>query len=405
MLPATRRRIFTQKILFMTLLLLLLGCCYLIYLQLGKFQRTSENVQSSYYRLPRMQLEQNGDYWICNNFMRSSSTRLRGNASITLTTHGTYRDFGHMDWLLVRWNGPISMAVYVHPGDSLETLRKLYYIKYCTSGSHSWSHYVSLQLVFSDNQMPRLFQQMVWKRIAMMPCTRLVQKNPSSRGLKNPYNSSYPLHLLRNVARLNAETLYVFPLEPGMLPTQHFIRNFFGFLHRYHPRKRLKSVYCIPIFPQVGEDLQLPKYKSQLLEQWKPHLHENRTLSAFELRKLDKWRSWLANPIRDGDIRVYLVTKSPHSCAAYVSSNADEPFYDQRYAESIYDTNSSKLQVLVGLGFDFVVLDGTFLIHRNSSSQLEYSREALHQANSRQKLKHIRDLIKLNTFAQDNRSD
>ncbi|XP_032592239.1 uncharacterized protein LOC116805285 [Drosophila grimshawi] len=258
------------------------------------------------------------------------------------------------------------MAVYVHQDDLDETQQYLYYIKYCTSDSLSWTHYVSLQLVFSDKHMPHIFHGIYGSHPNGLRCKEEVHIS----ALSNFHNNiTYPLHLLRHVARLNAETFYVLPVEPGMLPTKHFIKTFLQFVHLYYPEKPLKSVYCIPVFPQIGDDLSLPKYKSQLCTQLQPYLQNRVWLPKTKLEQLDKWRSWLQAPIRDGDMTIYRVTQDTDNCAVYVSSNA----YDQ----STYEVNSTKLKILVGRGFDFIVLDGTFLIYRNTSLQPEYSTDSI----------------------------
>ncbi|KAH8263592.1 hypothetical protein KR044_011090, partial [Drosophila immigrans] len=327
MLPSYRR-VFLKKLLFATLGLILVF--YLIGFRLPKLHKIKKRAPSSCLNRPRLQLEQNGDYWIYNNFMHSK-TKLKGNTSITLTTHGTYRDFDHMKWLLARWNAPISLAVYVGENDYEKLLESLFYIKYCTVFSLSWSHWISMQLVFHDKQVPQFLYPIGSGVPKGFRCRLYKQETKYSTTLaKYRLSTGYPLNLLRNVARLNAQTYYVLALEPGMLPTRSLAVKFLQYAHWHPTLKPQESVYCLPVFPAMGEDVVLPKYKSELKTRLQSFLNGSVMLSPIEAEQLNNFRPWLANPVTDGDIVRYTVSRQPQLCPAYISSNAYEPLYDQR---------------------------------------------------------------------------
>ncbi|XP_034473634.1 uncharacterized protein LOC117781029 [Drosophila innubila] len=402
MLPAAYRKIFLKKLLISTVGLFLI--LYIVRFQVPKLNKIKTKSVPVYFNRPRLQLEQNGDYWIYNNFMRSSSADLRGNMSITLTTHGTYRDFKHMKWLLVRWSAPISMAVYVNKNDFQELLDSLYHIKYCTIFSVSWFHWVSLQLVFHDKHMPEILHRISSEHPYGFRCKQF--NNNETKYMLPLANhrryTDYPLNLLRNVARLNAQTYYVFALEPGMLPTRGFVMHFLQFVHLYQTKKSRKSIYCLPVFPPIFEDAELPKYKSDLKDRLEPCLNGSIILPPTNNAQLNKFRHWLLNPVIDGDIAIYKVSKQPQYCSAYISSNAYEPLYDQRYEIFSSDPNFLQLDVLVSLGFDFVILDGTFVIRRHSNWQADASSDVPYSSPSAQKLKRLDELIRMNALMLGN---
>ncbi|KAH8377627.1 hypothetical protein KR093_006323, partial [Drosophila rubida] len=394
------RRIFLKKLFIATIALLFV--LFIIRIQLPSEQKVKKMFTPCSLDRSRLQLEQNGDYWIYNGFMRSK-TKLKGNMSITLTTHGTFRDLVHMKWLLVRWNAPISMAIYVDESDYEQLLDRLYYVKYCTVFSMSWPHWMSMQLVFHDKHLPLFLYRMDSQRPEGFNCqlrsnkentnstTTLPQKNSSTQ-------ANYPLNLLRNVARLNARTYYIIALEPGMLPTRNLALKFLRLVKWHQTSKPHRSVYCLPVFPPMGEDIILPKYKSDLIMQLQPFLNGSVKLSPMEAEQLNNFRPWLNHPVRDGDITVYQVTEKPQLCPVYISSNAYEPLYDQRCENSTWDQISMQLQVLVGLGFDFVVLDGSFIIRRQPVWQLDAPTDVAHRALSAVEVNHIREVIKLNSL-------
>ncbi|KAM8717488.1 hypothetical protein ACLKA7_004219 [Drosophila subpalustris] len=402
MLPIVFRKIIVKKLLMITVGLFLV--LFIVQFHLPKLSKFKKKALPAYFNRPRLQLEQNGDYWICNNFMRSSSPELRGNMSLTLTTHGTYRDFWHIKWLLVRWSAPISMAVYVDKNDFEELLESLNHIKYCTIFALSWSHWISLHLVFHDKHMPKILHRIKSEHPYGYRCKKFNNKENQyllTLGNHRRY-THYPLNLLRNVARLNAQTYYVFALEPGMLPTRNLVMHFLQFVHLYQTGKPRKSVYCLPVFPPICKDSELPKYKSDLKDRLKPYLNGSFMLSPSDTAQLNMFRPWLLNPVLDGDIVIYVISKQPQYCPAYISSNAYEPFYDQRYDDFNSDPNSTQLQVLIGLGFDFVILDGTFVIRRHSNWQAEVSSDVPYNAASAQKLKRIHELIRMNALTLGN---
>ncbi|KAH8403264.1 hypothetical protein KR222_009331 [Zaprionus bogoriensis] len=398
MLPALYRRVFLKKLLTLSLALIL--CWFLLHFELPALPRWQKTPERVHLHRPRFQLEQNGDYWIYNDFIRSTSSGMKSNTSITLTTYGTWRDLKYMGWLLVRWSAPISMTLYVHENEFEQTLQQIYYIRYCTAYATAWTQWVSVQLVFSDKHFPKALHSFSWEYPhRSLRCGPEKQMISDSLAF-DAQNIYYPVNLLRNVARLNAKTFYVLTLEPKMLPTKHFVKKFFEVLDGYEIRKPLRSIYCIPVFPQVSRDSQVPIDKRALLEQLQPYLNGSQSLSSIENERLIKMRPWLRHRTKwDGDIEIYSVLKQPTYCSVYVSSNAYEPLYDQRYEDYSYDTNSTRLQVLVGLGFDFVVLDGTFIIYRQLYADSEIPREVLYSPSSPQKLSHIRELIEMNEMA------
>lgn len=208
-------------------------------LKLFPQSNSSKYVDSDWTRFP---FEQNGDYWIYNNFIISSSHDLIGNTSITLTTHGTWRDIKQSGRLAERWNAPISMAVYVKDEELEYVYEQIYQIRYCSAFGAIWNRWVSIQLVFSNKYFPINFEPLEQnyprgfycnRSASMLNITSPVQSRPSAV-------SMYPMNLLRNVARLNAHTYYVFHLDPSMLPTMGFAKKFLDFIRTYKIQNSLK---------------------------------------------------------------------------------------------------------------------------------------------------------------------
>ena len=55
------------------------------------------------------------------------------NESITYTTHGEFRYLDNLVPLVERWEGPISMALYAPGNDFAETVKRIHFLRECTS--------------------------------------------------------------------------------------------------------------------------------------------------------------------------------------------------------------------------------------------------------------------------------
>lgn len=88
---------------------------------------------------------------------------------------------------------------------------------------------------------------------------------------------------------------------------------------------------------------EVPIYKSRLFEELQPFLNGTKCLSTINAERLSKLLPWLLHPHRDGDIAVYTISKVPDHCSVYISSNAHEPFYDQRYFDFSHNIDSTRV--------------------------------------------------------------
>lgn len=231
------RRIFLGKLTVSAFLLL--AVFYLWLHGLGKAARFRRGLhQAEYFEKSPFRLQQNGDYWILNDFIRASSSP-HGHQSVTLTTHGTYMDLRDLERLVVRWNAPISLALFVGPGDFGTIITSFYHLKYCSICGLGFGRWVSVHLVMHQEYMPLYLRRMEAKHPYGFRCGAPYEmdanaSNPAAAELQ------YPLNLLKNVARRNARTYYVFSLELNSLPVRNFANNFMAFVQYQDFRKPLK---------------------------------------------------------------------------------------------------------------------------------------------------------------------
>ncbi|XP_034666868.1 beta-1,4-glucuronyltransferase 1-like [Drosophila subobscura] len=393
------RRIFLGKIIIF-IALLVLGF-YLLFLRLTAlpFMRRTFRDRNLFER-PRFRLQQNGDYWIVHDYIVAESSELHGNQSVTLISHGRYDDLKDLEWLMLRWRAPISLAVFVGADDFEPTLYSLQHLKYCSIYASSFIKWVSVQLVLDNNHLTDEVRRMETTRTWGFKCLSQAEMDAKYMpSIDITDKCKYPINLLKNVARQNARTHFIFPLELNLLPTRNFAKSFLQFAQAAQLRNPFRSVFCVPIFPynsHIRPPLTPPKWKSDLFSYVQPYLNGTEALPAIEYYKRKGLEGWLYASVNEGKISVFQVGNSPENCAAYVSTSFYEPMYDQRDLDSPYTTDSARLQVLVGLEFDFVLLDGSFLLHRlgiNKSTMFRSKHEYV-QPNQN----HIREIIMLNNL-------
>ncbi|XP_030381234.1 beta-1,4-glucuronyltransferase 1-like [Scaptodrosophila lebanonensis] len=367
MWPKFGSRVCVIRLLFFTLLVFG-GLSYFLFSSttFDIFQKKNPTKRPPYSDLPHFQLQQNGEYWIFNDFIEPDCRNIWGKSSITLTTHATYIDFKLLEWLLVRWNAPISMAVYVDGEDFERTVQSFYHIKFCSVIGKSFFQWVSVQLVFHNSHFPRKLRPFSHQRPRKLRCKTLYQRGRPNETSWYKNDLTYPLSLLKNVARANARTYYIFSLGLDMLPPRRFVKNFLDLMDTI--QVSVKSVFCVPVFPQLTEDMLVPKDKSELLTQLWPYFNGSIPLVIpdDELQRLRDLFSWLLQPLVDVEQAIFKISKQPNNCDAYVSINHFEPIYDQHAAGSLQEQHLSHLEVLSGLNFDFIVLGGAFLIKRHA---------------------------------------
>ena len=79
---------------------------------------------------PRAEMR-DGDYWVLTNYVKAAA-KFHCNESITYTTHCDHTFLDNLEPLLVRWQGPISVAIYAPGTDYKRALDAIFYYRSCT---------------------------------------------------------------------------------------------------------------------------------------------------------------------------------------------------------------------------------------------------------------------------------
>lgn len=80
----------------------------------------------------------------------------------------------------------------------------------------------------------------------------------------------YPINVVRNVAKLAAQTYFVFPSDIELYPTKNFVQLFLQFIKNNFDlvKKGNRNVFALPIF-EILSDQTVPENKTELLKMLK----------------------------------------------------------------------------------------------------------------------------------------
>ncbi|XP_067119096.1 beta-1,4-glucuronyltransferase 1-like [Centruroides vittatus] len=283
-----------------------------------------------------------------------------GNGTVTLTTQGTYEFVHHVEELCVRWNAPVSVAVYA-PGHDFELAVK--WILYLRNCRHSCvQSNVTWHIFFEQKHAPLREQLLVGKEGSQtFNCSEPPNGTSDYRKVKK---LPYPINVARNLARQRARTRYIMASDIELYPSVNIVPRFLDMVTKLTSSGR--RVFVLPLF-EIKKSMKPPNTKKELVvmvskkeaiffhkwtcdacqhfpkrEEWLKVLPPENTLSVFHVTKRQKPRgSW--EPI-------------------YIGTN-DEPMYDERLTWEGKRDKMSQMYELCLLDYNLHILDNAFLVH------------------------------------------
>lgn len=219
-----------------------------------------------------LKIEQRGSFWVLQNYIRANRW-FRCDESVTLAAVGDPTFLENLSFLVERWKGPISLALYTPRTDFEAALSKIKYLKIC--GSPLISEFVTFHFYFEgdhrpsdiprednglltdEDQMQRLCSAASPER--QLNTTNLYRKR---KGLP------FPINVGRNVARNAATTHFILSGGIKFYPSENLIPSFLAMVKRdeYFTRKTNRSVFVLPAF-EVEEKTNIPSNKTELVSE------------------------------------------------------------------------------------------------------------------------------------------
>lgn len=338
-------------------------------------------------------LDSSGEFKIVNFLVQAERLRLQKNGyeDVTLVTQSSSEHLPHLVTLGRYWDGPISVAVFATKDDLIDTLIAVAELRRCFS---TVRYNTSFHLVYPlSHQWQQDLQDLVAKTTTKwsattglfgsspVDCERLlgprrttgveispaeILHTPTVSATNYDRNSSpYPNNLLRNVARRNALTEFMFVVDVDTVPNEGLHQDFMKFAEGQRlfsdSKKDDKTVYVVPAF-EAKDDIEIPKDKAALLQlidtmQVRPFYFE----LCWKCQKHTDYDAWQREPITPQlNVVFEVLWKDPWE-PFYIARNTG-PLYDERFKQYGFNRISQVCELHIA-GYKFSVLNNGFLIH------------------------------------------
>jgi len=244
------------------------------------------------------ELGEMGPYRVIYNVIKKVSDTKASNGpdtnfGVTYCTHATPEFLYHIVEIVRRWDGPVSLAVYVPCTDAGLSLAIMHHLCHCLPEMSR----LSLHLIFPV-QHPPVFTSAAFSsydsnaNAHQFPTfTDCSASEALLSGKLKTYRQreglTYPVNVARNVARKATETSHVLVSDVELLPSQHLVSAFLSMLSRFRKQhvkgdgsdfdlnpplpivqeSRMKNfVFVLPVFEVDEKELNVPSTKEELLE-------------------------------------------------------------------------------------------------------------------------------------------
>lgn len=168
------------------------------------------------------------------NYIKADHGDIQCFETMTISTFGDYTFLDNLVPLIERWIAPISLALNAPGSDFDKTLSAIMYLRKCNEkSSHLIRKFVTFHLVFDYNHLPRNIPNDLKSIEANFVCDNntFFDLNKSAT-YKNENNLTFPINVLRNIARRAALTHFVFTSDIELYPSVGLVNAFFDLIMR-----------------------------------------------------------------------------------------------------------------------------------------------------------------------------
>lgn len=309
-------------------------------------------------------LDSSGEYRIINFVMRAEHLGLKNNVrqDVSLVTQSTIKHLQNLDAILSRWHGPVSVSIFSLTQDIPLAIDAILNLRRCIPAvRYNASFHLVYPLNSPYNKSPSP------QPLILDSCDSMVDKMNNVKISEN-YNHGvpYPNNLLRNVARRNALTEFIFVVDIDMVPSDNLHRDFmdFALTNRLFldSHKDDKTVYVVPAF-ELKENVDIPRDKTGLLQllelmEARPFYFE----MCWKCQKHTDYETWQREPPGEKLAVLFEVLWRDPWEPFYIGRNV-APYYDERFRQYGFNRISQVCELHVA-GYKFSVLNNAFIVHR-----------------------------------------
>ena len=286
-------------------------------------------------------------------------------ADVTLASQCTLSQLHHVSFLAHRWAAPLSLAVFVMPGDVMLAVAVIAGLRHCQPLVR---RHVDFHLVLPALLAPPGSE---WKPepINCLKASRLLHSLKIAARNYGEQKIAYPNNLLRNVDRRYAHTDLTFVTDIDMVPSVGLRDAFIAFWSEAgNSVGEDKLVYVVPAY-EIAADVKeedIPADKRQLLDRVRKQEARPFYMElCWKCQKVTGYAAWEAHDDTSPLLRLSTLHRVQwrDPWEPFFISRNDVPLYDERFTQYGFNRMSQVCETHVA-GYDFVVLNNAFLLHR-----------------------------------------
>uniref|UniRef100_A0A8C5MSM5 Beta-1,4-glucuronyltransferase 1 n=1 Tax=Leptobrachium leishanense TaxID=445787 RepID=A0A8C5MSM5_9ANUR len=308
-------------------------------------------------------LDASGQYRIYRNLATHEESHW-GDLDVALASHASLNNLGHLEELVKRWDGRISLALFASSAAQVKQA-----IVLTTALTQQCPHIrqrVLFHLVCQSGDVaafPESDDQDGFSRLRTCQSVYVKAAAVSAKVINYSGNASYPNNLLRNVARAGVPTgIFTLVMDIDMVPSEG-LRS--GFLDLAAGGVDARMVFVVPAF-EIRHTRRLPGTKEELLR-----LYQVGEVRAFyeelcpRCQAPTNYSRWLNLMEKESTSKLgvaYIVEWKDPWEPFYIGSS-EVPAYDERFKQYGFNRISQSCELNMA-GFSFAVLDSAFLLHK-----------------------------------------
>ncbi|XP_076638900.1 beta-1,4-glucuronyltransferase 1 [Colletes latitarsis] len=274
---------------------------------------------------------------------------------VTLCTHATADHVYGIVELVRRWEGPLSLAVFTPGLDAGTAVALLDRACRCEPEMYK----VSVHLVFPTARPPTLGETIKTHG----DCAASDLQRGEAGTERKQRSMTYPINVVRNVARTQANTSRVLVTDIELLPSEKLASGFMEMVRGRSPKTGV--VFVVPVF-EIEAHKQPPSTKKQLLLATKAGtaVYFHRFLCSH-CQRFPGLTRWMLRP-DPGKVRPLIFTKREyphHRWEPIFIGTRDDPLYTEDMSWEGRQDKMCQMFEMCLLNYRLVILDGAFLVH------------------------------------------
>ncbi|CAH1236275.1 unnamed protein product [Diabrotica balteata] len=343
-------------------------------------------------------------YKMFDNFVLGEKYIILSNVYKTcLATQGSLDKLPSIIEVANNWNGPISLATFAASEDELNAL--LFYISYLKKCNEKINDKVTFHLALTKDRKPKRFNLDI-EKLREAKCdspieilqhlTRNLHKGANQWRAKLPY----PQNHLRNLARKNCQTKFVFLTDVDIIPSRNMAESLDVFFNDDVCKKGRKCAFVVPTY-EIDERVMFPHNKTELIRMATKGLARPFHHKVFIYNQYaTNFSRWQTTMDENNDVHIsHPVTNFEFLYEPFYIAPDIVPPHDERFIGYGYTRNSQVYEMFVA-GYEFHVLSPIFTCHWGL--QVKKSRPPWREHQNNLNRKHF-DGFKREVFARYNR--